>query len=72
MNTLFLLLGRYDGRHALTVDEFARDFLSVTPKTARNLRAQQRFPVPVLPNGQIDLRDVAQWWDEQRKAANAA
>jgi hypothetical protein len=68
MNTLLMLLARYN-RHAISFEEFCHDFLGVALKTGQNRRSLGDFPVTVMPNGAIDLRDAAEYWERERERA---
>jgi hypothetical protein len=70
MQTLMMLMTVYQSQ-LIDFEQFCEDFLGVCGKTGRNLRALNRFPVPVTDRGKVDLRDVAEYVDRSRAAARS-
>lgn len=77
MNTLFLLLARYEARTLIPVEELCRDWFShLSPdKFLRKVAAGEiELPVVRLERSQkaargVDVRDLAAYLDRQRAAA---
>lgn len=64
-STFWLLYGQYGA--TMTVEKFREEFFpKMTMKTLQNWIARGDAPRPI--NGVLDVRDVASWWDSQRKA----
>ncbi|MFL7986240.1 pyocin activator PrtN family protein [Xanthomonas vasicola] len=50
----------------MSVEQFRAEFMpKLTMKTLQNWIARGDAPKPI--NGVVDVRDVATWWDGQRK-----
>lgn len=70
---LFILAARYDGRMLLSLDDVC-DAIGTKKQTAYNQLSAGTFPVPMRKEGKnlvCDIRDVAEYLDEQRAAARA-
>lgn len=66
-STFWLLYGQYGP--TMTVEKFREEFLpKMTMKTVQNWIARGDAPRPI--NGILDVRDVASWWDSQRKGGS--
>jgi hypothetical protein len=64
-STFWLLYGQYGP--VMDLDAFRREFLpKLSLKAVQNRVARGDVPRPI--NGVLDVRDVADWWDGQRKA----
>ena len=72
-SSLFLLAAQFDGRMLLTLDEVC-EAISIQKQTAYNRLSSGSFPIPMRKEGRNlvgDIRDVADYLDEQRAAARA-
>lgn len=67
MRTLFLLMAQYN-KALLEFSEVCA-VIGILPTTGRNWKCQGKFPIPLLKSGQARLQDVADWIDEQARAA---
>lgn len=68
---LFLLAAQFDGRMLLSLDEVC-EAIGVQKQTAYNRLSSGAFPIPMRKEGRnlvADIRDVADYLDEQRAAA---
>lgn len=62
-STFWLLYGHYGP--TMSVEQFRTEFMpKLTMKTLQNWIARGDAPRPV--HGVMDVRDVANWWDDQR------
>jgi hypothetical protein len=62
-STFWLLYGQYGP--TMSIEKFREEFMpKLTMKTLQNWIARGDAPRPV--NGILDVRDVAEWWDNQR------
>lgn len=63
-STFWLLYGHYGPR--MTLEQFRNEYLpNLTLKAVQNRVSRGDAPRPI--NGVLDIRDVADWWDSQRK-----
>lgn len=72
-SSLFLLAAQFDGRMLLTLDDVC-DAIGIQKQTAYNRLSAGSFPIPMRKEGRNlvgDIRDVADYLDEQRAAARA-
>lgn len=72
-SSLFLLAAQFDGRMLLSLDEVC-DAIGIQKQTAYNRLSSGTFPIPMRKEGRNlvgDIRDVADYLDEQRAAARA-
>lgn len=72
-SSLFLLAAQFDGRMLLSLDEVC-DAIGIQKQTAYNRLSSGSFPIPMRKEGRNlvgDIRDVADYLDEQRAAARA-
>lgn len=72
-SSLFLLAAQFDGRMLLTLEEVC-DAIGIQKQTAYNRLSAGSFPIPMRKEGRNlvgDIRDVADYLDEQRAAARA-
>ncbi len=70
-SSLFLLAAQFDGRMLLSLDEVC-DAIGIQKQTAYNRLSSGTFPIPMRKEGRNlvgDIRDVADYLDEQRSAA---
>jgi hypothetical protein len=76
MKTLFALLAEYESVHA-PLEVIAQKYLGLDRRQAFRDASAGQLPFPVLRlRGQkspwmVDLRDIADWWDKERTAAQA-
>ena len=70
VHTVYLLMAQYNK----AVIDFAEvcTFFGITTGTGKNWRTQGKFPVPMLPSGQVRLQDLAEWIDREAQRARAA
>jgi hypothetical protein len=68
LSTFWLLFGRHGA--TMTLDRLREEFFpSITMKTMRNKLAARQLP---RRTGEVfDTRDVADWWDQQRRETAA-
>ena len=72
-SSLFFLAAQFDGRMLLTLEEVC-DAIGIQKQTAYNRLSAGSFPIPMRKEGRNlvgDIRDVADYLDEQRAAARA-
>jgi predicted DNA-binding transcriptional regulator AlpA len=70
-SSLFLLAAQFDGRMLLNLDEVC-EAIGIQKQTAYNRLSCGTFPVPMRKEGRAlvgDIRDVADYLDTQRAAA---
>lgn len=70
---LLLLAAQFDGRILLSLGEVC-DAIGIQKQTAYNRLSSGRFPIPMRKEGRNlvgDIRDVADYLDEQRAVARA-
>jgi len=68
---IFLLAAQFDGRMLLSLDEVC-DAIGIQKQTAYNRLSSGTFPIPMRKEGRNlvgDIRDVADYLDDQRAAA---
>lgn len=68
-SALFLLLGQFDGKTVLTLPEICAA-TTYEMQTAYNSISKGDFPIPIRKQGKKwvgDIRDVADWLDQQRE-----
>lgn len=68
LSTFWILFGKHGP--TMTLEQLRAEFFpSATMKTMRNKAAARQLPVRT---GEVfDVRDVADWWDGQRKSSAA-
>ncbi|WP_042299017.1 helix-turn-helix transcriptional regulator [Paraburkholderia kururiensis] len=74
VNALFLLMGRFDCRPMLTLDEVC-EAVGYEKNTAYNDLSNGLFPIPLRKQGKrlfADVRDVAEYLDAMREKVKAA
>jgi len=70
MNTIEMLIQRYKKLDLDTTD--LADFMRMQEKSVLNAISAGRFPIKTAKKGKhrvADVRDVADWWDQQRASA---
>lgn len=70
-SSLFLLAAQFDGRMLLSLGEVC-EAIGIQKQTAYNRLSSGTFPIPMRKEGRNlvgDIRDVADYLDEQRAAA---
>lgn len=70
MKTVDMLINRY-GKLDLDSADLA-DFMRMREKSVLNAISAGRFPIKTAKKGKhrvADVRDVAEWWDQQRASA---
>ncbi|RQR94546.1 hypothetical protein DIE04_19010 [Burkholderia sp. Bp8994] len=71
MKSLFLLMGQFDCKLVLSLDEVC-EAIGYAKQTAYNEICAGRFPIPMQKRANkwvADIRDVAQFLDDERMAA---
>lgn len=65
-----MLMNRYGKLHLDTTD--LAEFMQMQEKSVLNAISAGRFPIKTAKKGKsrvADVRDVAEWWDQQRASA---
>ena len=72
-SSLFMLLGQFDGKTVLTLPEICQA-TAYEKQTIYNEISRGVFPIPMRKQGKkwvSDIRDVAEWLDEQRNLTSS-